>query len=121
MRTIVLALLLLPVTAFSQFEDNPVQQELWEGMTNTAPAYEMLLACERDVTADLVWEDVKALTASLVGNQRDIEIAMEMWREARTQAQIEYHDALQGMSREPNGEVCNNLEDRVIRLFNQSV
>jgi len=121
MRTVVLALLLLPLTALAQYEDHPAQQELWEGMTNTAPAYEMLIACERDVAANMVWQDVKQLTASLVGNRRDIDIAIEMWREARTQAQIEYHDVLEAMTREPNGEVCNNLEDRVIRLFNQSV
>ena len=54
MRNLVLALLLLPVTAIAQYEDHPGQQMLWEGMTDFAPGYEMLLACERDYTAELV-------------------------------------------------------------------
>lgn len=121
MRTLILALLLLPITALAQYEDHPAQQRLWEGMTNIAPAYEMLIACERDVAANMVWQDVKALTASLVGNRADIDIAMQMWREARTQAQIEYWDSLQSLSQAPNGEACNDFEDRIIRLFNQGV
>ena len=64
MRTLILVLLLLPITALAQFEDNPQQQTLWDSMNNAAPSYEMLLACERDVTAEIVFDTVKEMILS---------------------------------------------------------
>jgi len=121
MRTLALALLLLPIHTFAQFEDNPNQQRLWEGMTNMAPDYEMLIACERAVSANFILEDIKEMIAITAKSRQDIEIAMEMWSRARSRAAVDYFETLKGLEQNPNGESCNNLEDRVIRLFNQSV
>ena len=121
MKSLVLSLLLLPLTAFAQFEDNPAQQRLWEAMLNSAPAYEMLLACEREITANLIYEDVTSIAATLVQNRRDIDIAMQMWREARAQAAMQYWDSIQGLARDPEGAVCNRLENDIIEILGAGV
>jgi len=121
MKVLVLVLLLLPFTAFAQFEENPAQQRLWQAMTNSAPAYEMLLACERDVTANLIYEDVTGMAATLVRNRRDVDIAMQMWREARAQAAMQYWDSIQGLARNPEGAVCNQLENEIIQILGAGV
>lgn len=121
MRTFVLALLLMPVTAFAQFEDNPTQQRLWEGMQNMAPAYEMLLACERDYTAELIYQDMTRMAATVVQNRRDIEITLEMWKRARAEASLQYYDSIGGLANDPQGEVCNNLENEIIQILGEGV
>jgi len=121
MRTFILALLLLPLTAFSQFEDNPVQQELWEGMTNSAPAYEMLIACERAVSANFILEDIKEMISITATSRSDVEIAMEMWSRARSRAAIDYFETLKGLEQNPNGEACNDLETRVIGIYDRGI
>lgn len=121
MRTFILALLLLPATVFAQYENNPQQQNLWEAMTNVAPAYEMLLACDRDYTANLVWEDLAAFAATMVQNERDVLITHEMWREARSNAQITYWNAIRSMRQNPQGSVCDDLENDVIGILGEGV
>jgi len=121
MRTLVLALLLLPLTVSAQFEDNPKQQTLWEGMTNSAPAYEMLIACERAVSANFILEDIKEMIAITAETRQDIEIAMEMWSRARSRAAVDYFETLKGLEQNPNGEACNNLENKVIQIYNRGV
>ena len=117
MRNLLLILLLLPVTAFAQFDNNPAQQRLWNSMTNAAPAYEMLLACERAVTADLMLDDVKEMIALIVQNRNDARIALEMWDRARSQALIEYNSTLRGLAQDPEGSVCNQLEHNIIETM----
>lgn len=121
MRNLVLALLLLPVTAIAQYEDHPGQQMLWEGMTNMAPGYEMLLACERDYTAELVYKNMTQLASTVVQNRRDIDIAFEMWQQARKEASMQYYDTIRGLERNPEGEACNNLESRIIQILDAGV
>jgi len=121
MRSFVLVLLLLPLTAFAQFEENPNQQRLWEAMTNSAPAYEMLLACEREVTANLIYDDITNMAAGMVQNRRDIDIAMQMWQEARAQASMQYWDSIQGLARNPESPVCNQLENDIIEILGAGV
>jgi len=121
MKAFVLVLLLLPLTAIAQYEDHPAQQRLWQAMTNSAPAYEMLIACEREVTANLIYEDVTRMAATLVENRRDIDIAMQMWREARAQAAMQYWDSIQGLARDPEGPVCNQLENKIIQILGAGV
>lgn len=121
MRNLVFALLLLPTVSFAQFENNPVQQRLWNGMTNAAPAYEMLLACERDVTAGLVLESMQEFIALSVNTQNDVRIAIEMWNRARTNAQLEYSATIRGLRQSPQGQLCNNLENDVIQNLNKGI
>jgi len=121
MRNLVLALLLLPVTALAQFEDNPKQQTLWEGMTNSAPAYEMLIACERSVSANFILEDIKEMIAITATSRSDVEIAFEMWSRARSRAAVDYFETLKGLEQNPNGEACNNIENKVIQIYDQGI
>ena len=121
MRTIILALLLLPFAAIAQYEDHPAQQRLWESMQNVAPSYEMLLACERDVTADIVFDTVKEMMSLIVQSNSDIEIAFEMWSRARSNAAIEYFETLRGMEQNPNSPVCDELENNVIQAMNRGI
>jgi len=121
MKHLALALLLMPFHAFAQFENNPNQQRLWEGMINMAPAYEMLLACERDVTADLIYKDMTRMAAAVVQNRRDVEIAMEMWNRARAEASLQYYDSIGGLANNPNGDACNNLENEIIEILGEGV
>jgi len=90
-------------------------------MNNAAPAYEMLLACEREVTADIVFDNVKELMSLMVRTNSDIEIAFEMWSRARSQAAIEYFETLRGMQQDPNGTVCDELENDVIQAMNRGI
>jgi len=121
MRTLLLVLLLLPATALAQFEDNPQQQTLWDSMNNAAPSYEMLLACERDVTADIVFDTVKEMMSLMVKTNSDIEIAFEMWSRARSNAAIEYFETLKGMEQNPNSPVCDKLENNVIQAMGRGI
>jgi hypothetical protein len=90
-------------------------------MTNAAPAYEMLLACEREITANLIYEDVTSMAAGMVQNRGDIDIAMQMWQEARAQATMQYWDSIQGLARDPEGAICNDLENEIIQLLGKGV
>lgn len=121
MRNLVLALLLLPLTVSAQFEDNPVQQDLWEGMTNSAPAYEMLIACERAVSADFILEDIKEMIAITATSRQDVEVAFEMWSRARSRAAVDYFETLKGLEQNPNGEACNNIENKVIQIYDRGI
>jgi len=121
MRTLILVLLLLPATALAQFEDNPQQQTLWDSMNNAAPSYEMLLACERDVTADLLLDTVKEFIALSVNTREDINIAFNMWNRARADAAIEYFETLRGLERQPEGEICSELENDIINDFGNAI
>ena len=121
MKALVLALLLLPLTAIAQYEDHPDQQRLWELMQNVAPSYEMLSACGRDYTAGLVYDDVKNAIAAIVQDRRDIDIAMQMWSEAKMRAAVQYHDTIRTLSRNPDGKLCNDLENEVIQIMGAGV
>jgi len=121
MRTLLLILLLAPAVALAQFEDNPQQQTLWNSMNHAAPAYEMLLACEREVTADIVFDTVKEMMSLIVQSNSDIEIAFDMWSRARSQAAIEYFETLRGMQQNPNSPVCDELENDVIQAMNRGI
>ena len=121
MRTLLLVLLLLPATALAQFEDNPQQQTLWDSMNNAAPSYEMLLACERDVTADIVFDTVKEMMSLMVKTNSDIEIAFEMCSRARSAAAIEYLETLRGMEQNPNSKVCDRLENDLIQVLGRGI
>jgi len=121
MRTFILALLLLPLTVSAQFEDNPKQQTLWEGMTNSAPAYEMLIACERAVSANFILEDIKEMIAITATSRSDVEVAFEMWSRARSRAAVDYFETLKGLEQNPNGEACNNIENKVIQIYDRGI
>ena len=90
-------------------------------MTNTAPAYEMLLACERDVTANLLLESVQEFIALSVSTENDVRIAVEMWNRARINARLEYSDTIRGLTQTPQGKICNDLENDVIHNLNEGI
>ena len=121
MRAFILALLLLPLTVSAQFEDNPKQQTLWEGMTNSAPAYEMLIACERAVSANFILDDIKEMIAITATSRQDVEVAFEMWSRARSRAAVDYFETLKGLEQNPNGEACNNIENKVIQIYDRGI
>jgi len=121
MKIIALLLLLIPAISTAQYEYNENQQALWDAMANSAPSYEMLLACNRNYTANLVYENVVKLAATMVQNDRDIQITMNMWREARAQASMQYYGTISQLANNPEGDLCNNLETRVIRILGEGV
>ena len=122
MRSIILALLLLlPASAFAQFENNPTQQRLWTAMTNVAGTYQMLLACDRDYTAGLVYDEIVKFTRPLIQNQSDLDIAGEMWAAALNQASVTYRSAISKLERNPQGEACNYLESEAIRILDRGI
>jgi hypothetical protein len=46
---------------------------------------------------------------------------MQMWQEARAQAAMQYWETIQGLARDPEGAICNDLENEIIQILGAGV
>ena len=120
MRAFILALLLLPAVATAQYEANSSQQLVWKTLQDTAPVHEILKACDRDLVADLLWDDMKQKLQPLVGTENNWRIVNDMWQQARRQARVQDHDLLVAIVQDSEGElaeVCNSVEQFTVQMI----
>lgn len=101
--------------AVAQYEDNPIKQKLWEVFESTAPYYVTMVECEREITGQLIWDEMDAAASQVVASEQDARIAYNMWEHAREQARQVFSDELALARQNPEGDFCNDIENKVIQ------
>lgn len=120
MRAFILALLLLPITVSAQNEPSANQQQVWKTLQGTAPVYEVLKACDRDVVAGMLWDYMKQRLHPLVGTEDNWRIVNRMWQQARHEARVQEHGLLVAIVQDSAGEldeVCNSTEQFTVQMI----
>jgi len=115
MRSILLVLcVILPLTASGQYQTNPNQQQVWQHLSAAAPIYEVLIACDNPVVADLFWDSIKQQIRPLVGSEDNMRITRDMWTQARGQSRQKSQTLLSAIQDQDSTEFCNTAERIVV-------
>ena len=119
MRDTALAVILSAATftsmgVMAQYENNPPQQELWKVFQAAAPYYVALKDCEREYTAQLVWDEMDRAASLIVANEADAKIAYNMWEAARQNTRNEHQRELAYARENPESSFCDKMEDAAI-------
>ena len=119
MRNTIIAttLALSSFSAAAQYENNPLQQELWNVFQAAAPYYVALKDCEREYTAQLVWDEMDRAASLIVANEADARIAYDMWEAARERTRSQHRRELAYARSNPESTFCNKMEDAAIEAL----
>jgi len=123
MRNLIIGttLALSSAAAFGQYEDNPIKQQLWEVFESAAPYYVTMVECKREITGQLIWDEMDEAASHVVASEQDARIAYNMWENAREQARRIFSDELALARQNPEGEFCNEIENKAIQELGMAV
>ena len=103
--------------AAAQYENNPPQQQLWNVFQAAAPYYVALKDCEREYTAQLVWDEMDRAASVIVANEADAKIAYNMWEAARQNTRNQHRRELAYARSNPESGFCDKIEDAAIEAL----